>query len=91
MRREIIENSEFVSPLSRSAVIIRSAFWGSKSLKLVPPAPPSIYTRTTFWLTEDKEVRLLPEGLQKAKIGFRLSQEQKSVQVPVARYFLRTA
>lgn len=38
---EITKNKEFVSPLSRSAVIMRSVFWGSKSLKLVPDAPPS--------------------------------------------------
>lgn len=38
---EITANSEFVSSLSRSAVIMRSAFLRSESLKLIKNAPPN--------------------------------------------------
>jgi hypothetical protein len=56
--------------------------------ELVPlifdPFHHQLSKRTTFWLAEDKKVRLLPGGLQEVKNGFRLSQEQKSVQIPLA-------
>lgn len=45
LRIEITENNEFVSSLSRSAAIVRSAFSASKSLKLIKNAPASFAQR----------------------------------------------